>query len=82
MTHPSDMSGREQTDYLRLEIIHRFIKPMLDAGINNLFICAAMAEAAGSLCPAKKDLDMLHAMISKGFEDLRQARSCRKGTTH
>ena len=82
MTHPSDMSGREQADYLRLEIINRFIKPMLGAGINNLFICAAMAEAAGSLCPAKKDLDMLHAMISKGFEDLQQARSCRKGTTH
>jgi hypothetical protein len=55
---------------------------MLGAGINNLFICAAMAEAAGSLCPGEKDLDMLHAMISKGFEDLQQARSCRKGTTH
>ena len=82
MTDPKDMSCREQADYLRLEIINRFIKPMLGAGINNLFICAAMAEAAGSLCPAEKDLDMLHAMISKGFEDLQTARCSPKGTAH
>jgi len=55
---------------------------MLVAGINNLFICAAMAEAAGSLCPAERDLDMLHSMVSKDFEDLQRARSCEKGTTH
>jgi hypothetical protein len=82
MPDPKDMSCREQADYLRLEIINRFIKPMLYEGINNLFICAAMAEAAGSLCPAEKDLDMLHAMISKGFEDLHQARSGQKANTH
>jgi hypothetical protein len=82
MTDPSDMSCQEQADYLRMEIINRFIKPMLGIGIENLFVCAAMAEAAGSLCPAEKDLDMLHAMISKGFEDLQQARSCRNSTTH
>ena len=82
MPDPKDMSCREQADYLRLEIINRFIKPMLYEGINNLFICAAMAEAAGSLCPAEKDLDMLHAMISKGFEDLHQARSDQKANTH
>jgi hypothetical protein len=40
----------------------------------------AEAVAAGSLCPAEKDLNMLHAMISKGFEDLQHARACR--TTH
>jgi hypothetical protein len=82
MTHPRDMRCREQANYLRLEIINRFIRPMLVAGINNLLICAAMAEAAGSLCPAERDLDMLHAMVSKGFEDSQQARSCEKGTTH
>jgi hypothetical protein len=82
MTDPKDMSCREQADYLRMEIINRFIKPMLDAGVDNLFVCAAMAEAAGSLCPSVKDLDMLHAMISKGFKDLQIARCAQKGTTH
>jgi|GraSoiStandDraft_4_1057263.scaffolds.fasta_scaffold1498150_1 hypothetical protein len=82
MTDPSDMSCQEQADYLRMEIINRFIKPMLGIGIENLFVCAAMAEAAGSLCPAEKDLDMLHAMISKGFEDLQVARCGQKGTSH
>jgi hypothetical protein len=38
MTDPKDMSCREQADYLRMEIINRFIKPMLDAGIDNLFV--------------------------------------------
>jgi hypothetical protein len=44
MTDPSDMSCQEQADYLRMEIINRFIKPMLGIGIENLFVCAAMAE--------------------------------------
>jgi hypothetical protein len=70
MTHPSDMSGREQADYLRLEIINRFIKPMLGAGINNLFICAAMAEAAGSLCPVEKDLGYAARHDLEGFRRL------------
>lgn len=82
MRDPREMSGREQADYLRLEIISRFIKPMLDAGIDSLFICATMAEAAGSLCPAKKDLNMLYVMISKGFEALQMARCDEKGIAH
>ena len=74
------MSCREQADYLRLEIINRFIKPMLYEGINNLFICAAMAEAAGSLCPAEKDLDMLYAMISKASKTCTKPALIRKPT--
>jgi hypothetical protein len=75
------MTTPQLLNYLRIELINRFVDPMIKTRMPRAFIATVMAEAAGRLCPREKDVERMRNLVNEGYEKTRKdiARAAKEG---